>query len=260
MDLDGDGKRDLAVGNINSGNVSILRGRGDGSFVAAVNYDAGTNPYTVSIGFLNGGGTLDLAVANPQAGTASILTGNGDGTFSPKVTCAVGGAPVALAIGDFNGDGKAELALANGSSNTVSILLNISHGLDDHLCRRSADRQHAGEGPSCDRVAQRHQHAARTATTGGVLFHRIRRWPLGRWIHGGATSPNSAGALDAVYDVLGLTRPTYVDATITPGVTTAKRIHITQLRDAMARRRGIHADDEPNRNRQRDADQQSGRD
>ena len=43
-DFNGDGKLDLAVANYESNNVSMLLGNGDGTFQAAVNYGAGTEP------------------------------------------------------------------------------------------------------------------------------------------------------------------------------------------------------------------------
>ena len=48
-DFDGDGNLDLAVANGGSANVSILLGKGDGTFQPAVNFDAGlTRRFTVS--------------------------------------------------------------------------------------------------------------------------------------------------------------------------------------------------------------------
>ena len=44
-DFNGDGKRDLAVANSNSNNVSILLGSGTGSFSAATNFAVGSLPF-----------------------------------------------------------------------------------------------------------------------------------------------------------------------------------------------------------------------
>src|SRR5207249_2433361 len=66
-------KADLAVAN-GSGTVSVLLGNGDGSFQAAVNYDA-RNPYSVAVGDFNGDGRADLAVANLNSSNVSILLG-----------------------------------------------------------------------------------------------------------------------------------------------------------------------------------------
>src|SRR5438094_6890427 len=70
-DFNGDGTADLAV--VDSpykelGTVSILLGRGDGSFQAPEPYAVGSNPTSVAVGDFNDDGRLDLAVAN--AGTA----------------------------------------------------------------------------------------------------------------------------------------------------------------------------------------------
>src|SRR5260370_42190849 len=50
-------------------------------FLTAVNYNAGTQPYSVAVGDFNGDGKADLAVANAISNNVSVLVGNGDGTF-----------------------------------------------------------------------------------------------------------------------------------------------------------------------------------
>ncbi|HET9177651.1 MAG TPA: FG-GAP-like repeat-containing protein [Terriglobia bacterium] len=147
-DFNGDGKPDLAVVNAgdgtttNPGNVSILLGKGDGTFQAAVNYPAGQSPNSIAVGDFNGDGKLDLAVANQgialQAidGTVSILLGKGDGTFQAAVDYTAGKIPYSIAAGDFNGDGKPDLAVVNAANSQtatpidgdLSILLGIGDG------------------------------------------------------------------------------------------------------------------------------------
>jgi hypothetical protein len=92
-DLHGDGKLDLAVTNQNctkvspscgEGTVSILLGNGDGTFRAAVEYPAGSDPNSITVGDFNRDGKLDSAVVNGNAvgpSTVSILINGGDGTF-----------------------------------------------------------------------------------------------------------------------------------------------------------------------------------
>src|SRR5216684_1815090 len=74
-DFNGDGKLDLAVANLRSGDVSVLLGNGDGTFQGAVNY-AAAGASSIAVGDFNGDGKLDLAVAS---GSVSVLLGNGDG-------------------------------------------------------------------------------------------------------------------------------------------------------------------------------------
>ena len=63
--------------------VSILLGRGDGSFIDAVNYSVDNQAESVALGDLNGDGALDLAVATIFAD--SELMGPGDCSFNDAV-------------------------------------------------------------------------------------------------------------------------------------------------------------------------------
>ncbi len=127
-DFNGDGKLDLAVGNLNSGTVSILLGNGDGTFGPKQDFATGSNPRSIAVGDFNGDGKLDLAVVNNGPGTVSILLGKGDGTFAPKMDFPVGKHPRSVVVGDFNHDGILDLAVANHDSDTVSVLLGNGDG------------------------------------------------------------------------------------------------------------------------------------
>jgi hypothetical protein len=116
-DFNGDGKKDLAVGNLdsNSNSVSILLGDGNGGFGAATAFSSRTQPISLAVADFNGNGTLDLAVANlTNDGTICILLGDGKGNFwVPTNVMNVGGQPWFVAASDFNSDGKPDLAVAN---------------------------------------------------------------------------------------------------------------------------------------------------
>jgi len=133
-DFNGDGKLDIAVANSGSANVSILLGNGDGTFQAAVNFDAGmANPASLAMGDFNHDGKLDLVIFHPSpnvfggldAASLSILLGNGDGSFQVLKTTTLG-MTIDLAVGDFNLDGKADVAVTDydqGSSSTRVLIL-----------------------------------------------------------------------------------------------------------------------------------------
>jgi hypothetical protein len=130
-DVNGDGNPDLVVGTATGmgGIVSVLLGKGNGTFQAAQNFsvDAAGAPYGVAVADVNGDGRLDIISANPgSSGTVSVLLGNGDGTFQAAQNFAVGSESLAVAVADVNGDGKADLIVTG--YNAVSVLLGNGNG------------------------------------------------------------------------------------------------------------------------------------
>jgi hypothetical protein len=138
-DFNSDGRPDLAVAHsVNKhggGTVSVLLGKGDGTFLARVEYEAGWQPYGAAPGDFNRDGKTDLAVANEGNSvfrTVSVLLGRGDGTFQPHVDYETGTQPFSVAVEDFNRDGNQDLAVASSESDAVSILLGNGDGTFQH--------------------------------------------------------------------------------------------------------------------------------
>jgi hypothetical protein len=127
-DFNGDGHLDLAVANNADDTVSVLMGKGDGTFPTQVTYTVGSAPYSIVAGDFTGDGHTDLAVANQGDGTVSVLLNQGDGTFQQQRTYAVGSSPYSIVAGDFAGDGHTDLAVANMNSNDISVLLGRGDG------------------------------------------------------------------------------------------------------------------------------------
>jgi hypothetical protein len=136
-DFNGDGKLDLAVANSGAdngvGSVSVLLGRGDGTFDSAVNYSGGFGSLSLAVGDFNRDGKLDLVEANFGTSNVTILLGNGDGTFQAPRSYGTNGAPTSVAVGDFNGDGKLDLVVANlvndsGGAGSMGVLLGNGDG------------------------------------------------------------------------------------------------------------------------------------
>jgi hypothetical protein len=132
-DFNGDGKLDLAVADSDFSypcghpGAAVLLGNGDGTFQPAVNYGAGSWPFSLVVGDFNGDGKLDLVVANNGSNNVSVLLGNGNGTFQAAMNYAAGQGPFGLATADLNGDGKLDLAVADSAAG-VSVLLGNGDG------------------------------------------------------------------------------------------------------------------------------------
>jgi hypothetical protein len=127
-DLDGDGDLDLAVANLGSNNVSILKNNGDGTFQPEVTYNTGGSPYSLFCADLDGDGDLDLVVANSGNNKVSVLKNNGNGTFQAKVDYDAGSKPVSIFCADLDGDYDQDMVVANYSGDNLSILKNNGDG------------------------------------------------------------------------------------------------------------------------------------
>jgi uncharacterized membrane protein len=148
-DVNGDGKPDLIIANEQqsktdtAGSISVMLGKGNGTFHPAVNYSSGgESAYSIVVADVNGDGKLDLVVANGclgsdcSTGSVGVLLGKGDGTFEKVRTYSSGAASVFgshVAVGDLNGDGKLDLAVATTgttccSEGLVGVLLGNGDG------------------------------------------------------------------------------------------------------------------------------------
>ena len=139
-DFNEDGIPDLAIENAGDDTISILLGKGDGTFSAATTIPAiGTPPCeiitlqsncAIVVGDFNDDGHADLALTSGNDNTVVILEGHGNGLFTPLSgsPITVGNFPEALKIGDFNNDGIQDLAVANSNDSTISILLGNGDG------------------------------------------------------------------------------------------------------------------------------------
>jgi len=130
-DLNGDGKPDLAIANVDtsSNNVSVMLMNGDGSFAPANDFSVGLTPRSVVIGDFDGDRKADIATSNEHNDNVTIRFGNGTGAFPVLKALLVGGGPRSIASGDLDRDGNLDIITANADSDDISVLLGVGAGV-----------------------------------------------------------------------------------------------------------------------------------
>jgi hypothetical protein len=126
-DLDGDGNLDIVTANTYDDGVSVLLGRGDGTFAARADYPTGGEPVALALSDVDGDGRLDIVTANYGSDSVSILLGKGDGRLGARTDHPAGTSPNQVVLGDVNGDGRMDVVTTNSTGisdkGTVNVLL-----------------------------------------------------------------------------------------------------------------------------------------
>ncbi len=125
-DFNGDGKKDLAVTNFGSSNLTILLGNGNGTFNSS-STPTGNAPYEVVPADINFDGKMDVMVSNALDNTVSVLFGDGAGGFTQAtgspVSTSPGTDPQSMCLAAFTGSHEIDIAVANYATSNVSILV-----------------------------------------------------------------------------------------------------------------------------------------
>jgi hypothetical protein len=129
VDLDGDGKIDIAVAN-QSGTISILLGNGDGSFLPANTFSAGTQINSVAAADLNGDSSPDLIIRDSTLTSTQvgILLNNGDATFGPVQMLPGITLASSFAVSDVDGDLKTDIVAGDTGATVVHVFLGKGDG------------------------------------------------------------------------------------------------------------------------------------
>lgn len=134
-DMNNDRKLDLVVSYGRARSITILEGKGNGQFGAALSNTSLANaPGEIAIGDLNGDGKLDVAVASHDSYGVTLLTGDGKGGLSlapnSPIVMRLGQHPHThgLAIADINRDNKPDLITCNSSDNDISLAFGDGRG------------------------------------------------------------------------------------------------------------------------------------
>ncbi|HEX4249840.1 MAG TPA: VCBS repeat-containing protein [Pseudonocardia sp.] len=153
VDVDGDGVLDIVTSNSVSNDLSVLHGRGDGTFDAARTFpiagahSVGVIPFALSVGDWNDDGHPDVMVGGAESVT--IMLNDGHGNFRATSSNRVGLDIACTKVGDFNGDGVPDVAATGTGTLNTQILL----GNGDGTFRAGQNALSGGIGPQCLSVA-----------------------------------------------------------------------------------------------------------
>jgi hypothetical protein len=120
-DLDADGALDLVLGT--AAGLTVRRGSGGGTFLAAEDYAQVAGNYAIVVADLDGDGDQDVATSAWHLSGVRVRWNDGTGGLSATSEVATGAFPISLAGGDVEGDGTDDLAIHASDGSTW-----VAHG------------------------------------------------------------------------------------------------------------------------------------
>ena len=134
-DVNRDGRLDIITANLGGATLSILLGRGDGTFTNGFVFPTGGGgPVDLALGDFNGDGILDVALALAKCESLTILFGDGLGSFVRPLKIALGslhdvGFPLSILAADLNLDGFADLVIGMSAlGRNLAVLTSLGDG------------------------------------------------------------------------------------------------------------------------------------
>lgn len=134
-DLDGDGDPDVVLatlGSSSTGDMSILRNRGDGTF-KALRFASGFNPHDAAIADFDKDGRADIVVANGNTVTGAIHLQRAGFRFGPPGLMQTDLFVGSIEHSDIDHDGDLDLAVSQGDplsgTGFIQILTNNGRGV-----------------------------------------------------------------------------------------------------------------------------------
>jgi photosystem II stability/assembly factor-like uncharacterized protein len=134
-DMDGDGKLDIAIMNINGPSISVLRNLstpGTISFASKVDYTTGASPTTVTLGDLDGDGLPEMLSTHNSLAKIGVFKNNsasGSIAVLPRFDYTAADYNRSGSIVDIDGDGIPDLAFSQ-SNLTTAFMRNLTGAVD----------------------------------------------------------------------------------------------------------------------------------
>ncbi|HEV2860520.1 MAG TPA: Calx-beta domain-containing protein [Pyrinomonadaceae bacterium] len=151
-DFNNDGKADLVSPRANvgvlPGVVSVILGRGDGTFEVSRSRRFNVGPSSLAVTDFNGDGRSDLTSTFNFSPSVGFVLGDGAGGLTNPSFIDVPGAAGWVTTGDFDGDGRADAASANigTGSGTVTVFYGNGAGFVSRFTHVSAQAMFVAAG------------------------------------------------------------------------------------------------------------------
>ena len=132
-DVTGDGIPDIVTGREYSnggqlsGEMSVLPGRGDGTFGLRLALPVGIRPMRLAIADVDGDGRSDVIAANAQSNSLTLYRSIPTG-FGPRTDIPTGAYPIGIGIARFDGDAYPDLAVACYTGRVIAIHRGLGGG------------------------------------------------------------------------------------------------------------------------------------
>ena len=122
-DMNDDSHVDIVITFVNSRDIAILFGYGDGSFRHQIICDSGSLPNSATIGDFNNDGRLDLVITDSTSNHIGALLGYSRFSFVHQMTLHTGydSQLQAIVVDDFNNDHRMDIVVANSKTNHISV-------------------------------------------------------------------------------------------------------------------------------------------
>ncbi|CAF3991230.1 unnamed protein product [Rotaria sordida] len=133
-DINNDGILDIAISDFGSGkgNIGVLYGLDNGTFLVSKIYSTGinTDPSSIVICDIDNDGRLDFIVSNSNKNNIGIMLRDKSEPLGKQTMFSTGNdsTPYSVVVSHFNDDDHLDIAVANSKTNNIGIFLGYGNG------------------------------------------------------------------------------------------------------------------------------------
>jgi hypothetical protein len=131
-DFNNDNRLDIAVANLESNNIGVFLGYGNGTFCSQVTYTTGSSaqPNSIAVGDFNNDNQLDIVVSNSNNISLDVFLGYNNGTFFDEMFW-IGWISdrYDAVVGDLNNDGQLDIVITMADAFGIIVFLGNGNGI-----------------------------------------------------------------------------------------------------------------------------------